>query len=425
MNRLPDWKLNELPRPATWLTVLIGTQVAALGLDFSKIGLTSETGNDSGRVLAILPGQMILGTFLLLISPNVLKLLKRPEAAGMAIWMMWGLFTLFWSVDPRQTTILSIGAMNLFVIALWLTYYFGISAFIEITSTTVTLMAIGGVYWQWFTEDGEGFNVRFEGLATGFNPQAAVCSFGIIFAMIGIKVSDRFHRLRWFSIIALLVGLVLTGGRTSLAAVVAVAGAVLFRRELFDIRYRRYIIPTIGAVGISIATVLATANVYQRTEDNTALNGRDLVWSHSLDLTLESPLFGHGMMAGGAIWQAAENLGLVDFPAGGAHNTILEILVGGGIIGLALFIGAIGLLLRSLVATRSETGVALVVIVLLSGLTESMIHRPTIAYWALGAAAAVAMRAKDEQGRTKTEFRPILTPEAVPLVGKAKVGRFG
>ena len=113
------------PRPARWLMLLVGSQVMALAVDFGKLGLTREEEVDIERWLILSPGQVFFGLFLLVASAHLVRALREPPAFLLLLWLAWGLATVMWSTDPRQTLIQSIGAINLTVIGVWYLWVFG------------------------------------------------------------------------------------------------------------------------------------------------------------------------------------------------------------------------------------------------------------------------------------------------------------
>ncbi len=404
---------TDLRRVPPVVAVVVASQVAVLSLDFSKIGFTSSGGVDLGRWLVIMPGQVLLGVLLLVTSHQLFEVLRRPPAVALLLWLMWNWTTVAWSVDPRQTIIMSFGAINLLFLGAWFARVYGQRAFAATAAGAIACIAGAGVVYQW-VGPGAGVGTRLEGLAEGYNLLATQCSFGIILAL-AARGNPRTTRLWTVVAVALTFALVATGGRIALAATLC-GVAFLMRRWLFA---PRRVVPVVLGAVVALGVVFAAMSslqVYARS-DSGALNGRDLVWSHAADLIDEAPVAGHGMMTGERIWTAALVQGAVNFSAGGAHNMFLEILVGGGIVGGVLFLAAMGTVLRAAIRTHNDTAITLILLAGVMGATESLIHRPSLTYFIFG--GVVASTATD-RGRRCAASEPVREPvRRVP----AEIGR--
>ena len=276
------------------------------------------------------------------------------------------------------------------------------------TLVPVTILTVLGAWWQWLGP-GRELDGRFEGLTPGFNEQGFLCAVAIVILLAFLLRSPGSSVIGVATLVFLIVALVATGGRTNLAATV-VASFIVVVRSLD----RRLRVPTAigGFVLLAVAALLVgNLDFYRRAQDGT-LNGRDVIWAHAVDLIRESPLFGHGMMAGESIWIAAANAGRVAIEAGSAHNLVLEIAVGGGLIGLMLFFGSMSQIVVSAFRNLPSGGVALFVLLFGVGVTQSMVHKPNFVFWLLGGIAAMAARqSRDRRRRGEPDHPP------KPLIG--------
>jgi len=406
---------HQTAKPARWLVLLAASQVAVLSLDFFKLGLTTQGGTDVGRWVVIAPGQVIFGIVLIVLSPHLLRVLRDTPGSLMIAWFTWNFITAWWSVDPRQTVIQTVGAVNLFVFGAWFVYLFGITSWARVSAAAIGVIVAAGAYWQWLGP-GPGFEDRFEGLSQGFNLQGILCAFAILAAAIALKGSKNHRRPIALAIVILFVCLGATGGRMGMIAIAGSLG-VLFFNQLIAPRNRHRTFAALALLSVVSIIVFTRLDVYQREAADGPLNGRDILWGYAAELIADSPLSGHGMMAGESIWKAAFVAGVVDFAGGSAHNMIIDVTVGGGLIGLGLLVAALVVITRRLWARRSSVGLSLMLLVILAGLTESLVHRPGLTHWVLGALVALASQATESPHDVSTDDRPASTLAPQPLLG--------
>ncbi len=407
--------------PNPLLLALLGLQVGLLGLDFGKVGLTSAGGIDLGRWLVILPGQVLIGAIVLALSPQLWRRLRTAPALLLGAWLIWNLIGVVWSVDPRQTLLQSFGALNLWLGGLWLVSRYGAFTFFRLTSRSLAAVVALGIGYQYVIGIDRDTG-RLEGLSEGFNQFGVQCAYGLlvtIAARTAQKASTGTTSRADIWIMALFsVALFGSGGRGALAATV-VALVLYFvltsGRKLLRARVAAPVFVVVAGVAFALSQGVAT---FSRGNDN-ALNGREIIWSHAWSLIQGAPLRGHGMMAGLSLWTEAVVQGLVDFTPGSAHNMYLEVLVGGGTIGMALFASAIGATIFGLIRGRQWAAISLLVITLTTGLVESLIARPALTHWVLGGMVALAaIRPRNGARSASPDLeaqQPILEPESARL----------
>ncbi len=378
------------------LAILIASQIAFLSFDFTKIGLTARGGIDIGRWMLIAPGQVVGGLLLLTLSSELWRSLRRGPVFVAALWLVWGLSSTFWSVDPRQTFLQSLGAINLFLVAVWLVQHYGTEAFYRLSSRAIAVVVAAGVLYQGLIGLDRDTG-RLEGLSEGFNQLGIQCALGVLLAAAARRQPDG-NRTDTFTAGFLFVALLATGARGPLAG--TLLGLGLLSGPLLANPRRR--IPVLGASALGVfALVLAQGTGTFARGDADVLNGRGLIWDYAFELVGQAPLTGHGMMTGLSLWTEAVVAGAVGFKAGSAHSLLLEVLVGGGTIGLALFLGALGLVVRGGIRSRDWARLAIVATILTSGLTESLVARPSLTHWVLGGLVSAAVFAPPQTGDTK------------------------
>lgn len=140
-----------------------------------------------------------------------------------------------------------------------------------------------------------------------------------------------------FCVVVCTAALIATETRGSLAASFVGIGVVVFltvpRRE----RVPLGVIAVLGiglAVAVFITPILNYLSRGESTESITTLSNRTLLWDIAFRLVGERPLTGYGLTASRGVFFEAVHLG-------GAHNAFVNVLVDGGIIAAALWIGLV------------------------------------------------------------------------------------
>lgn len=194
-----------------------------------------------------------------------------------------------------------------------------------------------------------------------------------------------------------------------LAAVVALAGCavLLFRRY----RYSKGIL--VGALAFPAVAGAIWLLVPRETLDRMAsitdqlqngdLNQRVNIWSAGWQAFLKAPLFGHG--AGSFVTVA--RLAPIDT----VHNTVLSILVEGGLMALVLATSIVAFSMRSIFATRGMLRIALMTLMaiwLMSSLVGTIGESRTT--WLLFAIIASSHRLAEERPNELGDTFPNLSP---------------
>lgn len=103
--------------------------------------------------------------------------------------------------------------------------------------------------------------------------------------------------------------------------------------EFFDIKLILVIYAVIASIMLSMQVNPLFKMILGWFGKDTTLSGRDHIWMVCLLLIREAPIFGHGVVSSDVL------KGLTGFRGGtNAHNSILTVLITGGIIGLILYV---------------------------------------------------------------------------------------
>ncbi|WP_448208381.1 O-antigen ligase family protein [Azospirillum sp. sgz302134] len=173
----------------------------------------------------------------------------------------------------------------------------------------------------------------------------------------------------------LLVLLVLTDGRTALAAtLVGLALRGYLHMPSSPVKVLLGLVMAVGLVGgTAIAIAFTDTNlVLSRVigEDVFTLNGRVALWAYALDMWAEHPVVGVG-------YYNTRMVLLDAFPfAGHTHNSLLEIMLGTGLPGLLLALLFLGVCFHTAARTGDRLLAGVLVIVLLDGALNPVLFVP-------------------------------------------------
>ncbi len=144
----------------------------------------------------------------------------------------------------------------------------------------------------------------------------------------------------------------------------------------------------------------------KRQEDRRDLqdvNGRRDVWSAAAALIADRPLEGHGVGSAPLLLGQATSSGLIHFEARHAHDLLMQVVLTDGLVGAGLLVTAFASYARR--RPNDAVAGAIVVAVLISGLTEGVVDRPTAIVMLWGALFAE---------RAAISSRSARSPRALP-----------
>ncbi len=201
------------------------------------------------------------------------------------------------------------------------------------------------------------------------------------------------HKIRWsFFLLILVVALVLVQGRINLLAFIAVVGLGIFLYTLKSRQYKLLFIPLFGAMALALFLFFAPKTLKDRylsmpdfsytisggPEEFSSATYRLANWSSNWKLAQEDIWFGKGI--GDRYEAILDNYKKLGFHQGyirgfNAHNQFLEILIGGGIVGLLFY--SIWLWGYFILAAQAKDYLlmACLTFFLFCTLTESMLER--------------------------------------------------
>ncbi|MBS1803049.1 MAG: O-antigen ligase family protein [Acidobacteria bacterium] len=322
---------------------------------------------------------------------------KRPCSIHWAIlaFYLWFCCTFFWTVaaDGTLAKLRGYAQEMMLVWLVWELVEDATGLFVLLRAWLAGSSVLAALTIASFLSSGSaGEQVRFMPMGQDPNDAARFLAFGFPIAMIvSERSSIRFERAIWlayFPVGSAAVLLTASRGGLLMTIVVLVACGLggLWRRG-------KAMVATgllMGASVILVSVVAPTGTLNRLGTSAELLQASDLnqrvnIWSAGWRAFQDSPLFGHGA---GTFATAAEL-----FPEDTAHNTVVSILVEGGLCGLALALSVVVLTVRAALKARGELRAALVILMLawaLSSITGTVWENRMT--WLLFGVAAVGWR---------------------------------
>ncbi len=322
----------------------------------ASIPLEDSVSFGIGRISKVL-GLLALGAWVLAVAST--GKVRRPAPA---MWLAtglvgWSLLSYFWSDVPVET-LTKVGTLAQLLGVVWLVWdqipdqralnavlrAFLLGAFV---ASVVTLVAAAT------GRATEG--ARFASANAGPNNTGALLVVSVCMAVYLRRVDNdpRYRALYAIFVPLAMVGIILTASRT--AAISLIVGLLIIVVGSRRITVRR--VSSLAAVGI-VATGLAVAFVPERSIERLAttpteisagdLNGRTYYWKLCFELFAQQPVQGIGAGAFPAANLELGGRGIV------AHNAFLSVLVELGTVGIALFLGMLGLAAKGLAAQERD-----------------------------------------------------------------------
>ncbi len=186
---------------------------------------------------------------------------------------------------------------------------------------------------------------NWKGLYTNRNSLAPLAAIGLICSIRLVWVPRRATRV--LGVLLALLSVTTMFAAASRTAVIAVVVAFAVSAEVFWLRwYRRRVDPAaarvvtaaaaLATLGVAIASVTATWNIATFTQ-------RRAIWSLVWERIQQRPIAGHGFFT---FWDIDHLTQHVLLRRGSAHNSLVEVGLGLGVIGAVPFVVIVGLALR-------------------------------------------------------------------------------
>lgn len=342
--------------------------------------------------------------------------LFRPPLRWIALWLAWTAGTaLFAPTGPD--TLLTVGVFVVLAgsvvcihgesgemglaqtLLLAFACFVGLSVLVSVTDSSFELSTVGG---------------RISLLALEANQLARAAGVAAIASLHILLTGLRRRSL--FSVVVGAIG-VLSGcgfivlGQSRTGGAALVGAAAVFAMALVPYS-KRLIIVTVGAaalvavLGLGVVWAGGSDSFYEKFQsaasrheipeaqgrDIQSLNGRIGIWSEILTEAAREPVSGYGLGNDTEVITLLYADGRSAWRAEHTHSLFLQILLTTGVAGLILMGTALASIAARAFDANSPLGPALLVLVLVDGISEAVIREPSFGWFALVAAAAVVAK---------------------------------
>jgi len=359
--------------------------------------------------------QIVFGVLYLLIFVWLLPERKRAlalllEERWIVVLLLFALASTLWSVDPAETFRRSLGLIGTTMAGLFIGMRYEPKQQIRVLAVCIAIGAVASLIAGLFVPSvGRMADGPWQGVFYLKNALARVMTLGVVcFAFLAI--GQRRNRIVSIAMM-LLCGVLILLAKSATGIVVCVAMLALlpFRRAL---RWpNRSLAVVIAAVVILPTGLIAWSNhdaILSALSRESSLTGRLPLWHEVRAEILDRPMLGSGYAAFWTTPQADRYRDILGWDAPNAHNGFLDMALGLGFIGLAIFgIGVLRTLARGVAAAAESDESAdawplfFLIYCLLYNLTESTLFTGNSVFWILYAANAYWMVAAKSESRTR------------------------
>ena len=271
---------------------------------------------------------------------------QKAAAVAVAVYSLVAVASAIWSVDPFATAWRASAYVGLGLLA-W------VVARLEPDDLAVTLWlvtaaaVVGSAVLVVLRPDlGLDSNGSWQGLYTNRNSLAPVAAIGVLAGVRYLAAGERWSRMAGAALAALSVGTMAgAGSRTAwIALLIAVAAATAVLG--FHWACSRWG-PAAATASLAAATALGGGGAsvaLARLWDDPTFSQRRTMWSLVTDRVSQRPLGGYGFYA---FWEEIELLDHALLRRGSAHNSLMEVALGLGLVGTMPFLVIVVLAARN------------------------------------------------------------------------------
>jgi O-antigen ligase len=358
-------------------------------LDISQVGLIDPNGPDVAKWLLRLPFWYLPIAVLVVRSPRLPDFFRRPPVSWLLVWAGVGSISGLWGLLPVQAVLMGVAILGICLVATWYVTTAGWSAFATAMVVGLTLFVAAGVLVDGI--NGTLLSERARGLSAGPTTLGRLAAINLVLAA-GLWTDRRRRSLVALSVLITAPVLLASGTRTAYAA--AAAGLLYGGFRRLSSRQRRHALVLLAAsvtAGVALAAQVDGAISFGTRGDPTSVAGRTSIWPVAIEMFLQRPVLGYGAGSAETVYQIAAGQGRLTFLAGTSHSIVLSPLVLGGAVGFSLLAVAAASTVRRRRRVDAWT-VAPLVVVMITGLTESIVHLPSIGLVTIaGCLAAIAV----------------------------------
>jgi O-antigen ligase len=393
-----------------WPAIGLALQVLASEFEPSVFGQGSSTAS-AVRYLLLLVGAIAPMVLVVLRSSILPEVLRRAPVNYLCAFLAWFTIAAVWSIDPAHALPPALWMTSVALYAVWFVSTSGWYQFRLTVGVALAAFVIGCAAYQ-LVVPGDG---RLKGVSGGPTNLGLLSGLLVILSLSMPSTSIRIRRLRLVGTAVGVYGVFATSTRTVAIGLLIVGTYLLARRMgrsaalVVAIAGLAFVVAFTSAAGTGIVIVAHTPDgtdfVDSRNgvvnlshtpgaSEYTTATGRTQVWAAGWTELQKRPIFGWGTGSSERLFNELAAQGRLEWLALGAHNAALGILLAQGAIGLALFFAAGVSYVRVARRVPDLTRSALLVLLVIDGLSESIFDTGRISMIILaGAFAATANRA--------------------------------
>jgi exopolysaccharide production protein ExoQ len=387
--------MNAVRRFAIFVLLLLGT--GAFGGLFVSEQATNKAGGDP-------VSQLIFGLLYLMIAAWILPRSKEAlsllwQERWMLLLLLLALASTLWSLQPGETFRRALGLCGTTMAGIFIGMHYEPKDQIRVLSWCVVIAAVSSLLAGLLIPH---IGIMPEGDWQGTfylkNALGRMMALGIVcFAFLGL--SQRRYRVASVAMIGF-CGLLLLLAKSATGLVVCVAVlALLPFRQLLARSYRKVAVAMaillVVGMPVGLWALKNADNILSMLGRESTLTGRLPLWRVVKAEILERPLLGSGYAAFWSTPAADHYRDILGWDAPNAHNGYLEMALGLGFIGLAIFgIGMLRNFFRALKVTQSNTEIEMawplffVIFCCFYNFTESTLFMGNSVFWTLYTANA-------------------------------------
>lgn len=304
---------------------------------------------------------------------------QKAAAAAIAAYSLAAAASALWSVHPFATGWRASVYVGLALLA-WVVARLDPEDLAATLWLVAAAAVVGSVVLVVLRPDlGLDSNDNWEGLYTNRNSLAPVAAIGVLVGIRYLATGNRWSRATGAGLAALSVGAMAGAGSRTAWIALAVAAAAATAGVGYHWARSRWGLAAARA-SVAVATVLGVGGASVALAafwDDSTFSQRRTMWSLVWDRVSERPLGGYGFYA---FWEEIELLDHALLRRGSAHNSLMEVVLGLGLVGTVPFVVIVALAARnaSLPVWRhpgadSWMWTALVGFMLVENVTESFV----------------------------------------------------
>jgi O-antigen ligase len=271
-----------------------------------------------------------------------------------AAMCLWFLATSVWATNGQHTAVEAVSLTTTFISGVYVAKRFSLReklVLIVVAMQPGLILSRFAIAQEWENARSiEGFWVGIYFNRNSLAPVAMVSAIAAatLFIMVLRNTQDPFRAIKLFVLADVVIfGLVMavrTESNTPFGGLIAFSAVVVFW-QLFRLQIlQRYAVPAfVAAVAVvSWFAIAFQSKILSLFGETVSFNGRSEIWKYSWNGFLERPFVGWGWLSAWRSWAFMRmDLWWTVEGVTWSHNAYLDLLLGGGAVAVALFVGAV------------------------------------------------------------------------------------